>query len=53
MIISDRNTGCNRLHKLLTINSRRFGRSDIRIDNKADLELLIAARRKSAFITKI
>lgn len=29
------------------------GRSDVRIDNKADLELLIASRKKFAFITKI
>ena len=46
-------TGYNRLHKLLTINSRRLGRSNVGIDNKADLELLIASNRKSAFITKI
>lgn len=46
-------TSCNRLHKLLTISSRRLGRSDVRIDNKADLELLIASRKKFAFITKI
>ena len=41
------------LQKLLTISSRRLGRSDVRIDNKADLELLIASRKKFAFITKI
>lgn len=49
----NRITSCNRLHKLLTISSRRLGRSDVRIDNKADLELLIASRKKFAFITKI
>lgn len=41
----NRITSCNRLHKLLTISSRRLGRSDVRIDNKADLELLIASRK--------
>lgn len=30
-----------------------LGESDVRIDNKADLELLIASRKKFAFITKI